>query len=76
MPPLLSEKQMPTLSDFYLWNASRQGWITETGTTTTNILDAKIFPAFEAEARCKAGLGHDKTPGVLPIRVMDMEALK
>lgn len=58
---------------YVLWHTSRAGWVSNTGSTSTDFLAAMRLPRDEAIRRCKAAKSHDGMALVVPVLVNDIQ---
>lgn len=65
MPPFPSEFNMT----FFLWHCQRSGWVTVTGTTSTDVSQALVVTTDEAYRRMEVAMDHEGNFGVVPVPV-------
>ncbi len=60
---------------YYLWNCSRQGWVSSAG-TSTELASALQFESGEAFRRCQRAMDYEGNLTVIPVSVAVIEAIR
>lgn len=60
------------METYHLWHGPRQGWVMQSGTTTSELSHAGFFSADEARRRVERSRDHQGNITIIPVRCEDV----
>lgn len=57
---------------YLIWHTQRQGWISRSSGTTTDLADAQPFDRSVAVERCRGSKDHNGTYAMIPVMKDDL----